>query len=64
MQSLILSALFWKFSLTYQKKQYFWSFSLLYIKYMQHSRYTRKLFASTRAKTALEWIKRVISLWR
>ncbi len=64
MQSLALSALFWQFCLTYQKRQYSWSFSLPWIKQMQHARDLRTSFISTWTKQVQEWVKQVISLWR
>jgi len=64
MQSLVLSALFWQFSLIYQKRQYSWSFSLPWIKQMQRSRYLRAIFTSTWAELVQVWVKKVISFWR
>lgn len=64
MQSLVLSALFWQFSLHHQKRQYSWSFSLPWIKRMQRSRTLRKLFASTWTKLVQAWVKKLISFWR
>jgi hypothetical protein len=62
MQSLVLSALFWQFSFTYQKRQYSWSFSLPWIKLMQSKHCLRKLFASAWAKFVHEIIKKIITL--
>ncbi len=64
MQSLILSALFWQFSLVYQKRQSSWSFSLPWIKRMQRSRSLCRLLASAWVKLIQEWVKKVMSFWR
>lgn len=64
MQSLVLAALFWQFTLKYQKRQCSWSFSLPWIKQMQRNRSLRKLLTSTWAGLIHEWGKKVLSLWR
>ncbi len=64
MQSLLLSALFWQFSLHHQKRQCSWSFSLPWIRHMQRSRSLRKLLTSTWVKLIKEGAKKVISFWR
>lgn len=59
MQSLVLSALLWQFSLTYQRRQYAWSFSLPWVRHVQH-----KLLASAWRKLIQEMAKRLLSFWR
>lgn len=63
-QSLALSALFWQFSLIYQKKQYSWSFSLPWIKHMKRSRSLHKLVTSAWVNLIKEGTKKVMSFWR
>ena len=64
MQSLVLSALFWQFSLTSQRGQYAWSFSLPWIGRIQRIRTLRKLLASAWGKLIQEGAKKLLSLWR
>lgn len=64
MQSLVLAALFWQFTLKYQKRQCLWSFSLPCIEQIQRNLSLRKLLISMWARLIQEWGKKVISLWR
>jgi hypothetical protein len=64
MQSLVLSALFWQFSLTSQKGRYAWSFSLPWVRRVQRSRAQRKLLASAWRKLIQEGAKKLLSFWR
>lgn len=64
MQSLVLSALFWQFSFTYQKRQSSWSFSLPWIKRMQRNRSLLKLLASSWVTLLKEAAKKVLPFWK
>lgn len=64
MQSLVLLALFWQFSLTSQRGQYAWSFSLPWVKRIQRSHTLRKLLASAWGKLIQEGLRKLLSFWR
>jgi hypothetical protein len=64
MQSLVLSALFWKFSFTYQKRQSSWDFSLPWVKRLRKSRSLRKLLTSSWVTQLKEAMKKVLSFWK
>jgi hypothetical protein len=64
MQSLVLRALFWQFSLEYQKKRCSWSFSLPWIKQTQRSRLLRTIVISAWTTLGQACVKKVISLWK
>ena len=64
MQSLVLSALFWQFSLTSKKGCYSWSFSLPWVKRIQRSRTLRELLDSVWIKLIQEGAKKLLSFWR
>jgi hypothetical protein len=64
MQSLVLAALFWQFSLTSQKGRYAWSFSLPWVRRIQRSRALHNLLASAWGKLIQEGAKKLLSFWR
>lgn len=64
MQSLVLAALFWQFSINSQEKRCSWSFSLSWIEQIQRNRILRRLLISTWTRLILEWVKKMMSLWR
>ncbi len=61
MQSLVLSALLWQFSCTYQKKQCTWSFSLPWIKHVQQTQHFRMLLTSLWTRAIQTWVKKIAS---
>lgn len=62
MQLFTLSALFWQFSFTCQKRQCAWSFSLPWIVQIQQSRYLRTMGIKAVTKLIREWVKKSLSL--
>jgi hypothetical protein len=64
LQSLMLSALAWRFEWQWRKASCSWSFSLPWVEQLQHSQQVHKAFRSAWIQAVLTWVKKAITLRR
>ncbi len=64
MQSLVLSALFWRFELQCRRRSYSWSFSLPWIEHLQKSQQILKALRSSWIQSVFTLVKKVQFPWK